>query len=160
METAEQKSAGAILCMVNDGDIEILLLYQNNSRYNRESREPVVDIGPKGQLNENEDERQAALREIKEETGLTPKLDDKFREELDYSYDDISRETGRMTRISKKVVFFLAYITQDDIEKITLSQEHLGCKMVRIDEAIGGTRHRNQKRILGVVKRYIEDKKL
>jgi bis(5'-nucleosidyl)-tetraphosphatase len=156
METEQQVSAGALLCLIGHGDIEVLLLTQNSAFYNRTDKAAVVDLGPKGQVKVGENEKDAALREIKEEVGLHIDLDENFREESSYTFDAISRITGKRAHISKKVVFFLAYITQEDVDKIKLSEEHLGCRLVNIDEAIQGTRHDGQKRILRVLKEYIE----
>ncbi len=154
MERITKKSAGAVLCVVNGTDVEVLLLLQSNERYGREGK-PVIDIGPKGNIEENEDERTAALREVNEETGLTPMLDDKFRELTKYEFEDISRESGKLAKIKKSVVYFLAYIKQEDVARVKLSGEHMGCKLVRIDEALREVRHESQRRVLRVVQRYI-----
>jgi 8-oxo-dGTP pyrophosphatase MutT (NUDIX family) len=158
IETEEENSAGAILCYVRNGDIEILLLTQNNAYYNRIAKAPVIDLGPKGQIQKGESEKDAALREIKEEIGLDLNLDEKFKEDLFYVFDAKSKLIGKRVHIRKKVAFFMAYITQGDIDNIKLSEEHLGCRLVNIENAIRETRHEDQKRVLRALKGYIESK--
>jgi 8-oxo-dGTP pyrophosphatase MutT (NUDIX family) len=153
--TEYTKSAGAVLCLVEKGSAQVLLLLQNNAFYGRNKPEAVIDIGPKGKINEGEDERAAALREIKEETGLELKLDDRFKEELVYQFDDISRASGKLAHIKKTVVFFLAYITQEDVDSIVLTEAHVGCRLLRIGEAMREVRHESQKKVLRVVEEYI-----
>jgi 8-oxo-dGTP pyrophosphatase MutT (NUDIX family) len=67
---------------------------------------------PKGHLDEGETERQCALRELREETGIGPsdiELDDAFRFTIEYDVD--SKRFGE--RCHKTVVFFLARLLRD-----------------------------------------------
>ena len=71
----------------------------------------------KGHIENDEDPKDTAIRESKEETGITDiKFIDGFEEEIEY-YFKYDNET-----IHKKVIFFLAETKQ---EKIILSDEHL-----------------------------------
>ena len=69
-----EKSAGAVLYTIIDNKINYLISldFHNNWGF------------PKGHLENNETEIQAALREIKEEVGIDATIDDKFRKELIY----------------------------------------------------------------------------
>ncbi len=86
-----EKSCGAILYRIGDGGvIEYLVLYQHRSG--------TWSI-PKGHIAAGETERDTALREIREETGLSVSLIDGFRRELSYTVS---------AKASKNVVVFLA----------------------------------------------------
>ena len=86
-----EKSCGAILYRVRaDGVIEYLVLYQHRSG---------TWSVPKGHIAAGETERETALREIYEETGLRVSLIDGFRRELSYTVS---------AKASKNVVIFLA----------------------------------------------------
>jgi bis(5'-nucleosidyl)-tetraphosphatase len=72
---------------------------------------------PKGKLEAGETELRAALRELKEETGITEvTIDETFYEKINYRYGDYH---GGI--VHKQVGFFLASTLQ---ESITLSHEH------------------------------------
>jgi len=64
----------------------------------------------------------AALRELREETGITqPTIIEGFRYEYDYDFD--SKIQGRVReKISKRAIFFLGEVTND---AVTISDEHL-----------------------------------
>lgn len=84
---------------------------------------------PKGKLEQNETELQAALRELNEETGINMvKLDEDFYQKVIYKYGDY-----RGGLIQKQVVFFLASTEQ---EKVTLSHEHDAFVWLPFHEAI------------------------
>lgn len=91
-------SAGAIVYTKADGKIKYLILkdFHNNWGF------------PKGHLENNETEEQAAIREIKEEVGLDVKLDTTFKETLEYVMPN---------GINKKSVYFLAYFENQTPQK-------------------------------------------
>ena len=71
----------------------------------------------KGHIENDEDPKDTAIRESKEETGITDiKFIDGFKEEIEY-YFQYNNEN-----IHKKVIFFLSETKQN---KIVLSDEHL-----------------------------------
>ncbi len=85
---------------------------------------------PKGHVEKDEDDRTTALRELEEETGLTDvSLNDTFAHEITYYFRD--RRTKVLIR--KTVVFFLV---RDEIEKVTLSHEHVGYIYLPFAEAV------------------------
>ena len=86
-----EKSCGGILYRIRqDGEIEYLVLYQHRSG---------TWSVPKGHIAAGESEKETALREIYEETGLRVKLIDGFRREMSYTVS---------AKASKNVVIFLA----------------------------------------------------
>lgn len=70
----KEVSAGAIVYTLINRKINYLLIKDFHGNYGF----------PKGHLEESESEQMAAVREIKEETGIDVALDPSFREELDY----------------------------------------------------------------------------
>lgn len=68
---------------------------------------------PKGHVEAGESERQTALREVREETGLTIKLMDGFRESVEYS-----PKPG----VRKQVVYFLGSTEE---EKLVRQEEEI-----------------------------------
>ena len=97
---------------------------------------------PKGHLEEGESAREAAIRELEEETGLHPEdfLAD-FRERVHYSY----RRKGE--RIEKAVVYFLASV-EEGFDPVTLSDEHLGYGWYSFEEAEEKLTYDNDREIL------------
>ena len=92
----------------------------------------------KGNLEEGETEKETAIRETEEETGLTAlKFVDDYREEIEYFYKG---ET-----VHKKVIYFLAETTETDVK---LSYEHDEYKWLTFDEALKQLSFYNDKKIL------------
>lgn len=92
VEALYQKSCGAVIYRreAESGKIEYLLLKQRKSG---------TWSFPKGHMERGESERETALREIYEETGLTLTLHENFRETVSYVISDL---------IIKTNVFFIA----------------------------------------------------
>ncbi len=106
---------------------------------------------PKGKLEAGEDNRTAALREIKEETGLAVDLDKGFEQIISYYYKDKAGNT-----ISKKVVFFTAEST---IKDVTLSHEHLYYKWLELKEAIKQLTFPNSRQLLQMADQFIQSRR-
>lgn len=85
---------------------------------------------PKGKLEENENKLQAALREVKEESGI---------DDLNFNWGRAYYETESFGRNNKVVYYFLA---QTELEKVSLENnpitgltEHEEYRWVSFDEA-------------------------
>ena len=89
----KEKSCGAIISKVIDGQLKILLIKHKNGGH---------WAFPKGHVEKGETELQTATREIREETGLLTEINTDFRSIVTYS-----PKNGVM----KDVVFFLASVT-------------------------------------------------
>ena len=92
-----EKSCGAIVFYRADDEDKVLLVKNKNGRY---------WSFPKGHVELGENEKQTAIREIKEETDLDVKLHPGFRETSDYC---------PFGKVRKRVVFFLAEALSDDV---------------------------------------------
>lgn len=92
-----EKSCGAIIFYTGKNNTRILLVKNNNGRY---------WSFPKGHIEIGETEKETAIREIKEETGLDVEIKEGFREVSDYC---------PFGKIRKHVVFFLAQAYTDNV---------------------------------------------
>lgn len=94
----------------------------------------------KGKMEKGEIIHETAIRETKEETGITDiKILDNFEEWIEYNF----QYQGEL--VHKKVVFFLAETNTKDVE---ISHEHLDYTWVDYNTAIEKTTFDNAKRVL------------
>lgn len=94
----------------------------------------------KGNIEEGETEKETAIREAEEETGLTElKFINDFREEIEYFY----KKKGET--VHKKVIYFLAETTKTDVK---ISYEHDEYKWLAFDEALKQLSFHNDKKTL------------
>ncbi len=115
MKTIE--SAGIITFYIKNNVLHFLLLHYPHGHW---------DL-PKGKIEKGETKKDAALRELKEETGLSAQLIDGFEECLEYFF----KQDGSL--IKKTVCFFVGVASSDGI---TLSHEHIGFEWLPYDQAI------------------------
>ena len=96
---------------------------------------------PKGHVEPGETDRDAALRELGEETGITDvALDADFAREVGYFYRDRS---GRLVR--KTVVFFLGKTAAAEVR---LSHEHVGGEFLPFVAALRRLSHAGPREVL------------
>ena len=100
---------------------------------------------PKGHVEAGESERQTALREVREETGLTGiKLMDGFRESVEYS-----PKPG----VKKQVVYFLGTTEQ---EKLVRQEEEIGeTRWIPLEQAHTWVTFRNDKNLISKAKKIL-----
>lgn len=127
-------SAGAII-FIRNNEIRYLLLYKKASPPYKES------WGfPRGNVDDGENEMQAAVREVKEETGITYlKFVKNFREQVEFFY----MKERRLTK--KRIVYFLAETNNEDVK---ISHEHTSYSWLEIDDALARLKHKGAKEIL------------
>jgi 8-oxo-dGTP pyrophosphatase MutT (NUDIX family) len=105
----KEVSAGAVIFYEEGKEREYLLLnYRSKTRH--------WDF-PRGHVEINEDPIKAALREIKEETGLRVKIIKGFKESFFFHFKD----KGEI--VIKEAIYFLA---KSKTKKVMLSSEHNG----------------------------------
>ncbi len=95
---------------------------------------------PKGHIESNESEIDAALRETKEETGISGvSLIEGFKEKLSYFFT----QDGR--KVYKEVVYFLA---ESKSTEVKLSFEHIGFEWLPFKEAMARITFNSSRKIL------------
>lgn len=103
---------------------------------------------PKGHVEAGEEEKEAAIRETKEETGIADlEFLDGFRERIEYFY----RQEGRT--MHKEVFFFLAETKTRDVK---LSFEHVGFEWLPYEEALARITFKNSKGVLEKAENFIK----
>ena len=132
-----EKSCGGVVFSRASGDVRYLII---------ESREGIFGF-PKGHMEGNETEKETAIREIFEETGLSPDFIDGFRVEQQYP---LPRKKG----VTKKVVYFLAEFEEQEI--IPQEKELKSTKLLSYDEAIGILQFQNAKDVLTSADKFIK----
>jgi 8-oxo-dGTP pyrophosphatase MutT (NUDIX family) len=136
-----EKSAGFILISDNflTSPPSVLLLHYNSGHWDF----------PKGNIETNETEIQAATRELKEETGIGIfTLIPGFEQVLNYKY------TRKSTLISKQVTLFLA---STNVDRVIISHEHIGYQWAEINSAVKQLTYSNAKAALTSAMNFLKN---
>lgn len=133
-----EKSSGAIIFYRGASNkIEYLLLKHELGHWDF----------PKGHIENGETVKQAARREIKEETGLTNvKFTPGFKEHVKYFYKWEGENRFKV------VTFFLA---ESKTKKVKISYEHVEARWVLYDDAMKLCKFKNQKELLKKAKAFV-----
>ncbi len=133
-----ERSSGAVIFKKEEKQVLYLLLHYH-------FRTGYWDF-PKGNIETGETEENAALREIKEETGISDvKMLPDFKEKINYFY----RKDGET--IFKEVTFFLAETKTADVK---ISHEHTGYEWVDYQTAAKRLKE-NSRRILAQADKFL-----
>lgn len=135
-----EKSAGFILITddFETDDYSVLLLHYTSGHW---------DL-PKGNIETNETELEAATRELREETSIESfRVIPNFRYVLDYKY------TRKNVLISKQVTLFLA---STGVRKVKISHEHMGYNWVKKSDATTQLTYKNAKNALRQAINFLE----
>lgn len=135
-----EKSAGFIIITddFETDDYSVLLLHYTSGHWDF----------PKGNIETNENELQAATRELQEETGIeTFRVIPNFRYVLNYKY------TREAMLISKQVTLFLA---STGVRKVKISHEHIGYSWVKKSDATTQLTYKNAKNALTQAINFLE----
>ncbi|MEM2089976.1 MAG: NUDIX domain-containing protein [Candidatus Pacearchaeota archaeon] len=139
-----EKSCGAIVFRKST-NIKYLLLY----RAPHENFKSLWDF-PRGNVEEGENEKQAAIREIKEETGITDLKFYNFKSSFQFFY----KFKGEL--IKKYVIYLLAETSRQDVK---LSHEHQNYKWATFEEALELLTHENSKESLRKAHEFLQARK-
>ena len=133
----EQKSVGIVLFRNTSNKKEFLLLNYPQGHWDF----------VKGKVEEGETPHETALRETKEETGISDiEFIDGFEESVEYDF------RFKKEDIHKKVIFFLAKTNE---KKISLSHEHNDFVWLEYDDALKKTTFRNAKNVLSKTNEFL-----
>ena len=126
----EETSAGIVLFRKEESKILFLLLHYPSGHWDF----------VKGKMEQGESTHQTAIRETKEETGITDILFvENFEEWIEYNF----KYQGKL--VQKKVVFFLA---ETKTEEIKISHEHSGYTWMDYNSSMEKTTFDNAKTVL------------
>lgn len=106
---------------------------------------------PKGKLDAGETEREAALRELTEETGTTAQLVEQFHETISYVFFDEYTHT----HLYKTVHFFIGEVKEGTV---TLSKEHLDSCWLSYEQTHASLTHKELKQLFHKAHMYIQEK--
>ena len=127
----EQKSAGIVLFRNNSNKNEFLLLNYPQGHWDF----------IKGKVEQDETPHETALRETKEETGISDiEFIDGFEESVEYNFRFKNED------IHKKVIFFLA--KTETLQTVSLSHEHNDYLWLAYNDALKKTTYGNAKNVL------------
>ena len=101
----------------------------------------------KGHVEEGETSQEAALREIKEETGLDATIINGFEQRFKFFF----RRDGKLTQ--KEVILYIAKVHSD---KVTISNEHIGFAWLPIDEALIKVTFKNSREVLNKAHQWLK----
>lgn len=104
----------------------------------------------KGHLEEGEPELAGALREVREETGLLPRLDPVFREAIRY---DVPAKKKKKPASLKEVVYFLGSVAPKD--EVQASEEHDAVEWLPLDRALAKLEHEQLRAVLRHAARFV-----
>lgn len=133
-----EKSCGAVVCKIENKDIEFLIIKHKNGEH----------WGfPKGHVEIGESESQTALREVREETGLEVELVNGFTHRMKYS-----PKVGTI----KEVVYFIGLSNGKEVK--CQESEIVDYKWLLLKDAIDIVTHDNSRKLLREAYFYIRDK--
>ena len=132
-----EKSAGIVLFRRDSSKNEFLLLNYPQGHWDF----------VKGKLEQNETLHETAIRETREETGITNiEFLDGFEESVEYDF------RFKKEDIHKKVIFFLA---KTDEKNIKLSHEHNDYLWLEYNDALKKTTFENAKNVLSKANEFL-----
>jgi len=105
---------------------------------------------PKGKIEEDEDKRETALRELKEEASLLATIHDGFEYSFEYFFKEKDGD------LAKKTVYFFVGRTRS--KKVRLSDEHVGFEWLEYEQAIEKLTYDNARKLLEKANKFLQKK--
>ena len=139
MERPQEHSAGIVIYRQMKHHREYLILHYPGGHFEF----------AKGHIEKGESEREAAIRELKKETGIEKIVwVEGYRHKIEYQF----RRKGELR--DKDVVFFLARTEQKEIQ---LSHEHQGSLWLRYNESLKKLTFDNAKDLIKKAENYLNN---
>ena len=133
----EERSAGVVIFKENEQGINYLLLNYPSGHW---------DFA-KGRIEDNESVKDAAIRETREETGITDlEFIMDFEEKIEYHF----QFEGKL--IHKQVVFFLA---KTKITDVKVSHEHTNFIWLDFEKALKKITYENARNVLSIANKLL-----
>ena len=133
-----ERSAGGVVYYDAGGDGPVYLLMSNRKGYWE---------FPKGHVDPGETEEEAAIREVREETGLDDvKVVSGFKVKIKYTYS----KDGK--KYPKEVVFFLM---KAEPKRVEVSEEHTGYVWLKYEDAIKKISYDNARKVLEKAHKFL-----
>ena len=142
-KAVRERSAGVLVFRDTPGGREFLLLdYGRHWDY------------PKGHLEAGEDDQTAALRELREETGLSDgvELMEGFAKEILYHF-----QSSRKGLVRKEVVFFIGRADGQRVGEVSLSEEHVDYEWLGREAALERLTFDNARGVLAAADNFLRD---
>ena len=134
----KEQSAGTVLFIEESKEKLFLLLHYPTGHWDF----------VKGKIEKNESLEQAAIRETKEETGITDiEFIKGFKEKIEYTF----KFNGDI--VQKEVMLFLA---KTNTKQVKISDEHLDYVWLDFNNALNKITYENAKNVLKKSKNYLE----
>ncbi|HQB32770.1 MAG TPA: NUDIX domain-containing protein [Erysipelotrichaceae bacterium] len=137
---SKEKSCGAVIFTRDNGVLKFVLIEDLEGNYGF----------PKGHMEENETEQQTALREVKEETGLSVEIIDGFK-----TFDVY---LAYRNKVVKTVIYFLA--TYSDQPLVAQKEEVKSAILLPFKQCLKALRFKGAKRVLSEAYDFILENKL
>ena len=135
----EERSAGVVIFLEKSEGTHFLLLNYPTGHWDY----------VKGKIEEGENNRQTAIRETREETGISDlEFVEGFEEKINYDYQ------LEVEVIQKEVVFFFA---KTKTSSVNVSHEHLDYTWLDYENALKKITYQNAKNILSKVNNLIRN---
>lgn len=148
-----QISVGAIIVRLENNHPKYLLLYRAGDKHHRSAW-----TLPRGKMQEGEHKKQTAVREIKEETGISDlKFLPAFREKMSWYFREKNLETGQVNSIFKTAYFYLALT---ETKEIRLSDENQKGEWLDFEAASARLSFARTKKILARAAEYLVEQKI
>ncbi len=132
-------SAGIVIFFQENDSREYLLLHYVTGHWDF----------PKGKVESGETLKQAAVRELKEETGLEATIVPGFSSSLSYTFKDYMDKKSA----HKQVTFFVGQVKS---KSVVLSDEHIGYKWVSYKDALNLLTYDNARAILNQADSWLQ----
>lgn len=133
-------SAGVVVFFKRADLIEYLLLHYESGHWDF----------PKGHIEKGETKQETALRELKEEAGISAQLCEGFEDSFKYFF----KNTKTHELINKTVYFFVGLT---DTKEVILSHEHIGYAWLEYKQALEKLTYKNAQELLKKVHQFVQN---